>query len=48
MPPAYTSLGTNPETIPEGDWVRAFMSETGNVETWVEHTLKLSYQIICD
>ena len=48
MPAAYKSLGQNPTTIPEGNWVRVWVSGTGNMEKWVEHTLQLSYIIICD
>lgn len=48
MPPAYKSLGQNPTTVPEGNWVRVYVSPSGNMEKWVEHTLQLSYIIICD
>lgn len=45
---AYKSLGTNPSEIPDGNWVRVHVSATGNYEIWVEHSLKLSYSVICD
>ncbi len=43
---AYQSLGQNPREIPAGEWVRVYLSGTGNVETFACHSLKLTYTII--
>ena len=44
----YKHLGWNPVKIPAGNWVRIYVSASGNHETWVDHDQQLLYQIICD